>query len=103
AEQATSQIDSLRRDDTRQQAGKYLYQRNLNQQYSMSLSGGGQNDQYFISGGLDNNDGNNMSARRDSYRRLSVDVNNTYAMMRHRLELSLGFSYVNSFIRSNGM
>lgn len=103
AAQATDQINALRNDDIRQQAAKYLYQANKNQQYSLSLSGGGPNDQYFISGGLDNNDGNNTFLKRNDYRRLSVDFNNTYAMMNHRLELSVGLNYYNSFVHNNGM
>lgn len=100
---ATAQIDSLRSYDIRNDASKYLYQRNINQQYALSLSGGGANDQYFISGGLDNNDGNNLFMKGNAYRRVTVNANNTVALLNHQLEINTGVFFINSGTANNGI
>ncbi len=55
-DQATQQVNAYRVLDNRNQLMKYMYDRQVNQQYSLSMSGGNQVINYFLSGGYDRND-----------------------------------------------
>ena len=52
---SSMQIDALRDIDVRNELEKYLYQRYINQQYAVSLKGGGNNSTFLFSFGYDNN------------------------------------------------
>ena len=102
SQEAANSINGWKQIDIRSQADKYLYQRNKNQQYALSVSGGSSNDQYYISGGLDNNDGNNSFLKRNGYRRISVNASNTYVLFNRKVELSAGIWYINSQVVNDG-
>jgi TonB-linked SusC/RagA family outer membrane protein len=101
--EATTQINALRNYDIRNDVSKYLYQGDVNQQYALSITGGSVNDQYFLSGGFDNNDGNNSFMKGNAYRRVTLNANNTIAFLNHRLEVSTQVYYINSSTANNGV
>ena len=103
AAQATAQINAYRKLDIRNDAKKYLYQGDINQQYALSVSGGGQYNQYYLSAGMDNNSGNGTYLKRNSYRRISVDASNVYSFFDHHFDISTSIYYINSMTQSDGM
>ncbi|WP_293924388.1 SusC/RagA family TonB-linked outer membrane protein [Sphingobacterium sp. UBA6320] len=56
-----SQIDAYRKYDSRKEISKYLYRKNILQQYSINLSGGGRQFSYYLSAGYDHNRGNEVN------------------------------------------
>ncbi|WP_165798427.1 SusC/RagA family TonB-linked outer membrane protein [Chitinophaga costaii] len=53
ADQANAQLDVLRGHDGRSDYNKYVYQPSVNQQYALSVSGGNERANYYVSGGYD--------------------------------------------------
>jgi TonB-dependent starch-binding outer membrane protein SusC len=51
---ADAQIDALRKYDVRNDLLKYIYRQAVQQQYALSLKGGGEDFNYLFSGGYDN-------------------------------------------------
>lgn len=103
AYQAQQQINNFRGLDIRNDASKYLFQKDLSQQYSLSVSGGGQDDQYFVSGGFDNLGGNGTFLKRNASRRISVDASNVISLFGHRLDFSSSIYYINNNAINDGM
>lgn len=69
-----AQIDAYRNYDRRQDISKYLYRKNILQQYSMNLSGGGRQFTYYLSAGYDHNRGsevNTYNTRKNLQSRMS--------------------------------
>lgn len=95
---ANSQIDALRSLDVRNQMGRYLYQKAVNQQYSLNVSGGGNNDRYFFSAGYDN-DLSNVVGNKNN--RLTLNGNNTYAMFNHRIEFATNITFTQQNTQNN--
>jgi TonB-linked SusC/RagA family outer membrane protein len=95
---AMTQLDVLRGQDTRRDLYKYYYRRSLNQQYSLQLSGGGLRNQYYLSAGYDK-DLSNMV--RNEYDRATLNGNSTYWLVPKKLELSTGFSFTSSRTHNN--
>lgn len=92
---AESQINALRKVDTRNQYKKYFYQEKINQQYSLSLRGGNNSISYFISGGYDKNV-DNLNTK---YNRVNLHFENSYKPTQN-LFITFGTILTNS--HSNG-
>jgi len=88
-----AQLNLLTQHDVRNDLSKYFYQQSINQQYALNLSGGSDKQQYYISGGLDKNLATLVG---NSYDRISLNANNTYSLLNHRLEISTGMLYTKS-------
>ncbi len=54
-EQATAMIGVLENHDVRNDLSRYFYRKSINQQYSVSIKGGNDNNDYIIGLGFDNN------------------------------------------------
>lgn len=102
ATDSASQIDALRRFDTRDDLTKHMYQQSVNQQYSISLNGGNANNKYSFSASFDNNQPNRTY---NSYQRTVINASNTYALFKQRLELSMSvqLSQGNTFNNSGSI
>jgi TonB-linked SusC/RagA family outer membrane protein len=87
------QLTNLATFDVRNDLRKYYYRKSINQQYAVNLSGGSDKQQYYISGGFDNN---TASLVGNAYDRISLNANNTYSLLNHRLEINTGIAYVSS-------
>ncbi len=92
-----SQINALKGYDLRAQQLKYLYRPSVNQQYQVSINGGGNAQNYFVSVGYDKNLSNAVG---NSYDRITINANNAYYLVKNRLELNTGIIYTGSKNRS---
>jgi TonB-linked SusC/RagA family outer membrane protein len=86
---ANQQIDALRGIDVRDEAAKNLYQKAMNQQYSLSFRGGSARSTHLLSLGYDNNRYNNIGA---DFNRLTINTSNTYRPLKN-LEISAAVIY----------
>lgn len=89
-DEASAQLDALGREDTRNDLRKYFYRRSVNQQYALNLSGGYSNHHYYFSAGYDKNLANAVG---NAYQRITLNANNTYALVKEKLELSTGIIF----------
>ncbi|WP_315817214.1 hypothetical protein [Paraflavitalea speifideaquila] len=87
---ATALLNTLRQQDVRKDQEKYLYRTGINQQYSLSASGGGTHNQYYFSAGYDRN---LPSQEGNQYNRITLNANNTYALLQKKLELTTGIIF----------
>jgi TonB-dependent SusC/RagA subfamily outer membrane receptor len=90
--EATAQIDALRKIDVRNDFMKYVYQKSVKQQYSVGISGGGQNIAYQLSVGYDNNRDNLV---RNGYNRITINSQNIYKPFKN-LEITGAINYSGS-------
>jgi TonB-linked SusC/RagA family outer membrane protein len=90
---AYAQINALRKVDTRKDLDKYFYQHSLNSQYALNVSGGGTQDQYYLSAGYDQNLANLV---RNEYDRVTLTGKNSYQVIPSELELTTGFAFTAS-------
>ncbi len=89
SEQATAQIDGLRKYELRDDMSKYLYQNAIKQQYALNLSGGTKKYSYYFSSGFDKN---RDSEKGEGFNRISINSNQIFRPI-DRLEISAGISY----------
>ncbi len=98
-EQLQSQLQQLSTYDYRESASKYLYREAVNQQYSISATGGADKVSYRFSAGYDKNRsemvGNNFS-------RVTLSSETTIRPSKI-YELTMGLNYSGSFTESNGI
>ncbi len=90
---AYAQINALRKVDTRRDLDRYFYQHSLNSQYALNVSGGGVQDQYYLSAGYDRNSANLV---RNEYDRVTLTGKNSYQVIPSKLELTTGFAFTAS-------
>jgi len=98
AAQMSSQLTALANDDVRSDENKYIYRKPVNQQYSLSVAGGGNANRYFISAGFDDNLQPIVS---NSYNRVTLNANNTYSLIKNRLEWTSGLLFTQSTTKQN--
>jgi len=84
------QLAALAQHDVRDDMLKYYYQKSTKQQYALNITGGSENQQYYVSGGWDKN---LAEAVGNGYNRISLNANNTYSLFNHRVEISTGILY----------
>lgn len=95
---AAQQLNALSSIDTRSDYSKYFLRKAIYQQYALNMSGGSQNDQYYLSGGFDRN---LYSAVPDNYNRFTLNAKNTYKLLQERLELTSDLFFTKSLTRSH--
>lgn len=100
ASEAASQINALKNHDVRNDFSKYFYRTSVNQQHAINLSGGGANQRYYVSAGYDN-DLNNLVG--NQYKRTSVNANNTYSLIHHKLEVTTGILFTQTYTKNDGL
>jgi len=84
AAEMSTKIAELKTKDVRKDYEKYLFQQLLNQQYSLSLTGGNDNTSFYLNVGHDNN---RASLMRNRLHRTSINSSVSYFPMKS-LELS---------------
>ncbi|WP_111309581.1 SusC/RagA family TonB-linked outer membrane protein [Confluentibacter sediminis] len=92
------ELTRLAQYDVRNEAEKYFYRNSLKQQTSLSLRGGSQKAEYYLSGGLDRNLANRDG---DELNRITLVSNQTFRPV-EGLELRLGINITNQKQKSNG-
>ncbi|MET1055516.1 MAG: SusC/RagA family TonB-linked outer membrane protein [Pedobacter sp.] len=98
--QSNAQLTELAKHDLRNDLLKYFYRQSVSQQYALSLRGGSDKQQYYVSGGYNKNLGQAVG---NSYDRISMNASNTYSLLNHRLEISTGIIFAKSTTLNNAV
>jgi len=93
-------INLYRGQDSRDDMSRYLYRASFNQQYSLSVSGGGENNIYYFNAGFDKN---LNSLQRNDFSRISINGSNTYTFFRNKLSLTNAVYFTKSKNDNNGL
>jgi TonB-linked SusC/RagA family outer membrane protein len=97
ADQAAAQLNALTGNDVRNDFEKYVYQKSVNQQYSVALRGGGPQIAYSASVGYDDNRDNLV---RNGQQRLTINSNSTYTPIKN-LDITAGINYSQTNVQMN--
>jgi TonB-linked SusC/RagA family outer membrane protein len=89
--QADQVINGYRSHDVRDDFAKYVYQKTVNQQYALSMSGGSKNMAWILSTGVDRN----MDQLASPYNRINLHFDQTYTPVKN-LSISLGAYFTQS-------
>lgn len=92
SQQEQDEMNALSHIDVRDDLEKYFYRRSVSSQYSLSLQGGSEKANYFLSAGYDN-DLSNLVANGNS--RVTIHSFTGFRPLK-RLEISVGFDYIPS-------
>lgn len=95
---AAKQLNTLSQIDGRADYSKYFLRKAINQQYSLSLRGGSENDQYYVSGGFDKNLASQIP---NTYNRFTINAKNTYQLLKNKLEFTGDFLFTKSKTETN--
>lgn len=98
-QQLEDHLRELSRIDYREQASQFLYREAVNQQYSISASGGADKVSYRFSAGYDNN---LTEMVRNTYSRITLSSETTIRPS-PVYELSMGLNYAGSLTENNGI
>jgi TonB-linked SusC/RagA family outer membrane protein len=86
-------LDSIAMHDNRDDLKKHYYRPSVNQQYQVSINGGGANNKYYVSMGYDKNQANTVINSND---RMSLNASNTVSMLNNKLEVVTGILFTKS-------
>ena len=89
ADQAANSINALRNIDIRDELKRYFYRNSLSQQYAINLRGGGDNSNYYLGMGFDNNMANKTG---NNGKRISISANYHFFPIKD-LDFSAGLNY----------
>lgn len=92
ADEAQSELNSLKGVDIRNDLQKYFYRQSVNQQYSLSLQGGSETASYLLSAGYDKSLGSAVGSLND---RVTLHSFNVFKPLKH-LEFSASIDYIAS-------
>lgn len=96
--QAEEKFSALRNIDVLKDISKYLYQRSVNQQYSLSLQGGSNKVSYYLSGGYDNNI---ESLKANTYDRITLNQSSSFKPSKH-WEITSSIQFISENVEKNG-
>lgn len=88
AEEAETRINALRNYDLRNDLSRYLYRSQVNQQYSLGVSGGGESHTYRLGLGYD---GLQEGLQGNASERITFSLKNDFRFLRDRLTVQTGF------------
>ncbi|WP_342328533.1 SusC/RagA family TonB-linked outer membrane protein [Pedobacter sp. FW305-3-2-15-E-R2A2] len=97
--EADAQIDALRKYDARNDYLKYVYRADIAQQYAINIKGGGDQFNYLLSGGYDNNRFNVVKNNAD---RITLRTNIGYKPIKN-LEFETSILYTQKNAESPGL
>ncbi len=98
AADADRKIEQLKSLDVNNDYNTYLQRQSVNQQYSINLKGGGQYHRYFVSSGYDKNLSN---LRGNDFNRMTLNIGNSFSLLKNKLELVTNILYTNSSSNQN--
>lgn len=99
-EDVNDYINSIKKLDVRNSLDKHFYRSSVDKQIQIGLSGGGEKQQYYLSGSYDQNIGNVQGAE---FGRVTLNANNTYFLSKGNLKISSGISYIENWENSTGV
>jgi TonB-dependent starch-binding outer membrane protein SusC len=88
AQEAETRINALRNHDLRNDLSRYLYRSQMNQQYSLGVSGGGDSHTYRLGLGYD---GLREGLQGNASERITFSLKNDFRLLRDRLTVQTGF------------
>ncbi|RZL19646.1 MAG: SusC/RagA family TonB-linked outer membrane protein [Pedobacter sp.] len=94
---ATSQINTLRSFDVRNDLQKYFYRQSANQQYNLNFRGGTSKSDYYLSLGYDNELSNQVGNNNE---RITINSNYNFTPVKN-LQVSVGLNYTKTNNQSN--
>ncbi len=92
-QEATQQINYYKQQDIRREFEKHYYQNALNKQVSINLTGGGSIHHYSLNAGFDDSETGIVA---NTYKRLTLDLKNTWKLLNDRLIINSNLNYINS-------
>ncbi|WP_185965644.1 SusC/RagA family TonB-linked outer membrane protein [Flavobacterium zepuense] len=92
-----NQLNTLRSYNVNDQLSKYFYQKAVNQQYALNLSGGSGKARYYFSAGYDHN---LASTKENTNKRITINSQNTFFLLKN-LELTAGVNAVQANSQSD--
>ena len=95
-----SEIEKLKQYDVRDDYDKYLNRYMLNQQYSVNINGGGENQQFYLSASYDDN---RESLIGNEFNRISLNAKNTNLFLNKKLALNTDLRYSENTMFKNGL
>lgn len=96
-DQLSSRLNLLRSSNANDQVGEYFYQKAVNQQYAINLSGGSNKATYYFSAGYDNNIPNLTG---NKFQRITLNSQNVYQPFKHLL-LNVGLNVIQAQTNKN--
>lgn len=93
-------LDSIASHDNRDDLNKYFYRKNVNQQYQLSVNGGGIYNKYYISMGYDKNLANSVTS---SFDRFTMNANNTVSFFNDKLQFTTGLMFSSENNKTTGL
>lgn len=100
AQSAGAQIGALRGKDVRNDYRKYLYRNGVNQQYALSLQGGGKASRFHLSSGYDKGLSSQVG---NSSERVTVNATNDLTLFKGKAELSTGIYFTRQRTAENAL
>ncbi|RQO75630.1 hypothetical protein DBR43_09845 [Pedobacter sp. KBW06] len=85
-----TRLNELSKNDIRDDLSKYRFQKEVAQRYHINVSGGSEQQNYFVSAGWDKN---LYRTKGDSYNRLTLKANYNYSFFNRLLEINTAISY----------
>jgi TonB-linked SusC/RagA family outer membrane protein len=93
-------IEALKNNDARDQSGKYFYRKSIQQQYYLSLTGGGTGSTYHLSAGYDHLNPVTAGA---SNARYTLKSNNSYDLVNHKIQLTADITFSRSIAKNDNI
>lgn len=97
---ADRMINQSRAIDVRDDQRKYMQRNSIDQQYSLNISGGSGENQYFISGGFDKNLSSDIG---NSTNRVTLNANQVNYFFKRKLELNTAISFLQAETNNNNL
>lgn len=88
SQESETRINALRNNDLRNDLNRYLYQSQVNQQYSLGFSGGGENHTYRMGLGYD---GLKEGLQGNRSERITFSLKNDFRLLKDRMSVQTGF------------
>lgn len=88
AQETETRINALRNHDLRNDLRRYIYQSQVNQQYSLGVSGGGESHTYRLGLGYD---GIREGLQGNGSERITFSLKNDFSLLSDRLRIQTGF------------
>lgn len=89
-QEASSQIDTLKSIDIRDDLSKYFYRNGINQQYAFNVTGGSAHHQYYLSAGYDNE---SQNLHGNAYDRITLNAANTFSFLKDKVQVKSDIYY----------
>jgi TonB-dependent starch-binding outer membrane protein SusC len=93
-----NQLAVLGNQDIRKDYEAYLYRKSINQQYAINLNGGSAVNRYYLSAGIDKNLDN---LRGNEYTRVTLNLNNSWTVLKDKLTINAGIYYSQNNTQTN--